>query len=426
MTSFIAKVRERRAEITAQIAALVAERDELDAVERVYVRLSGDGADIAGDEPADHFPNAGKMVAANNSPEASGTAREAPGGSAPSDGNADLSQPVEDQLRDGGPVAGSADLRAAQDGAQHAPHSHLQHDAGGRADTDTHNVSTGVTSGEKPAQNPVANVGEGADGTKLAASVDPASRETDDAGPQRLAASGFTEGAAGASPNTHRDEHDEPVREASAANSKAGKPAGGAGASPAAPRAATGARLIDKLTALHAEHPDWTAGQFHAAMPGTNYNSVSTMLTIVRKAASREPVQPVPEPEASEPAPEPERRPAVTAEPAAAYPADSEPETIPSFLPSRAPIAVRPSGSSSAVITKPMAHAPKGALFYLCDDEGRYLHGSCTGMTTDRTYAWQGSAEQLFNCRKKFPLARDLSERVVNNDMPAPINREVA
>jgi hypothetical protein len=73
-----------------------------------------------------------------------------------------------------------------------------------------------------------------------------------------------------------------------------------------------------------------------------------------------------------------------------------------------------------------MAHAPKGTLFYLCDDEGKYLHGSCTGMTTDRTYAWQGSAEQLFNCRKKFPLARDLSERVVSKDMPAPINREVA
>lgn len=348
MTSFIAKVRERRAEITAQIAALVAERDELDAVDRVYVRLSGDGADIAGDEPADQ--SAGNVDgSAGRSHSACYLSTESPA-SVPVDTN-----------------------------------SNLQHDAGDRADTDPHSL---VGSSNAP---------EGASDV----AADRARKPSVDPGA-------------------------EPVRQAGGNASASGKSAGGAGASPAAPRAATGARLIDKLTALHAEHPDWTAGQFHAAMPGTNYNSVSTMLTIVRKAASREPVQPVPEPEASEPAPEPERQPAVTAEPAAAHPADSEPETIPSFLPSRAPIAVRPSGSSSAVITKPMAHAPKGTLFYLCDDEGRYLHGSCTGMTTDRTYAWQGSAEQLFNCRKKFPLARDLSERVVSKDMPAPINREVA
>lgn len=397
MTSFIAKVRERRAEITAQIAALVAERDELDAVDRVYVRLSGDGADIAGDEPADHFPDAGKMVAADQSTgNVDGSAGRSHSGlelstespaSAPVDtnsqakvstGNGGSNAPL-----DSAPASGEASRLSGGSGTA-APNSNLQHDAGDRADTDPHSL---VGSSNSP---------EGASDV----AADRARKPSVDPGA-------------------------EPVRQAGGNASASGKSAGGAGASPAAPS------LRQRIEDLHKAHPEYTARQAIEALGCTRgsltgYASILGIKWTRERAAAAEPVEPDPEPEAPEPTPEPERPPAVTPEPAAAYPADSEPETIPSFLPSRAPIAVRPSGSSSAVITKPMAHAPKGTLFYLCDDEGRYLNGSCTGMTTDRTYAWQGSAEQLFNCRKKFPLARDLSERVVSKDMPAPINREVA
>lgn len=65
--------------------------------------------------------------------------------------------------------------------------------------------------------NPVANAGEGADGAIAAASVDPASRVTDDADRQQLAVAGFTGDAAVASPKTVRDTSDEPGREAPAA-----------------------------------------------------------------------------------------------------------------------------------------------------------------------------------------------------------------
>jgi hypothetical protein len=88
---------------------------------------------------------------------------------------------------------------------------------------------------------------------------------------------------------------------------------------------------------------------------------------------------------------------------------------------------VHPSGSGSAVISKPMARAPKGTRFILQDDAGLYLHYGCEHMTNQRAYAWEGSAEQLLNCRQKYPLARDLREVAVSNSAsPARINREVA
>lgn len=64
---------------------------------------------------------------------------------------------------------------------------------------------------------PVANVGEGANGAIAAASDDPASRETDDADRQQLAASGFTGDAAVASQAGQPDDAEEPVTEAPAA-----------------------------------------------------------------------------------------------------------------------------------------------------------------------------------------------------------------
>jgi hypothetical protein len=164
-------------------------------------------------------------------------------------------------------------------------------------------------------------------------------------------------------------------------------------ASPA-PRAVPGARLIDRLTALYAEHPDWTAGQFAKAMPDANHNSVSTTLTQVRKAARAEPVQARSPAPAPEPAPQPERPPTQA----------------------RAPIATVPSGSGSAVISKPMARAPRGTRFNLRNDAGLYLHNSCEAMTDNRKWAWEGSADQLLACRKRFPMATDLAEFVVEKE----------
>lgn len=375
MTSFIAKVRERRAEITAQIAALVAERDELDAVDRVYVRLSGDGADIAGDEPADHFPDAGKMVAANNSPEASGTAREAPGGSAPSDGIADLSQPVEDQLRDGGPVAGSADLRAAQDGAQHAPRSNLQHDAGDRADPDPHSL---VGSSNSP-EGAFEEVG----GFPVAAT------------PHNVEQPGDTKATREANPGTSSASSDVTAGETATFSHATGKSAGGAGASPAAPS------LRQRIEDLHKAHPEYTARQAIEALGCkqsslTDYSAMLGIKWTRERAAAAEPAQPDPEPEAPEPTPEPERPPSATPEPA----------------------------NDIASADRPMR--PSGRQYWLVNGAGEYLNRYCLGFTRDRREAWSGSAMQLVACRRKFEIARDLSDKPVEKEQAAPINREVA
>lgn len=86
------------------------------------------------------------------------------------------------------------------------------------------------------AQNPVANVGEGANGATAAASIDPASREVDGADHQQPAASGITGDAAAASPKPTWDDADEPGREASAASCST------SGASPQAFAEGEGAR----------------------------------------------------------------------------------------------------------------------------------------------------------------------------------------
>jgi len=54
------------------------------------------------------------------------------------------------------------------------------------------------------------------------------------------------------------------------------------------------------------------------------------------------------------------------------------------------------------------ASYPEGTLFYLRDDEGRYLHESGAGMAREKTYAWKGVEKQIAACRKAFVLARNL------------------
>jgi hypothetical protein len=65
--------------------------------------------------------------------------------------------------------------------------------------------------------------------------------------------------------------------------------------------------------------------------------------------------------------------------------------------------------SPGAIVTKPIVR-PKGARFWLRDDDGRYLHFSCMSMTKDRAYAWSGTEQQLVACRRKFSLAAELRE----------------
>ncbi|MEO9230896.1 MAG: hypothetical protein ABI216_18390 [Devosia sp.] len=156
---------------------------------------------------------------------------------------------------------------------------------------------------------------------------------------------------------------------------------------------------------LHAEHPEWCDDDFAAVlgvMPGyVRATAVRLGIRLAsrvsRKKAAAEPVQPVAPVSAPMPRVEPER-PQQTA---------------------RAPIAVRTSGSGSAVISRPMQRIPAGTRFNLRDDLGQWLHFGCEQMTTDRTYAWEGSADQLLACRKRFPLAADLAERVVEKEQRA-------
>lgn len=72
--------------------------------------------------------------------------------------------------------------------------------------------------------------------------------------------------------------------------------------------------IRQRLTALHAEHPDWTAGQYQRAMPGSNYNTISTTLTEVRREARKTTTSAHSPDPAPEPAPAVERPPTVKSE----------------------------------------------------------------------------------------------------------------
>ena len=51
--------------------------------------------------------------------------------------------------------------------------------------------------------------------------------------------------------------------------------------------------------------------------------------------------------------------------------------------------------------------------FRLTDGDGMYLHYSCLTMVKGIKDTWSGTEPQLNACRKAFPLARDLTERVI-------------
>lgn len=162
-----------------------------------------------------------------------------------------------------------------------------------------------------------------------------------------------------------------------------------------APAPSPAPTLKQLVAPLMREHPDWTARQI-ADHIGKPKNSVLSTMSVVRREAaqaSQEPVEPAPAPRA---------------------PAPRERLLGPRYVPP----ATVPVSKGSAVVTKPPMR-PRGARFYLRDDEGRYLHFSCAGMTADKAHAWIGDERQLAGCRKAFKIAVDLREQVVERE---PVN----
>jgi len=159
-----------------------------------------------------------------------------------------------------------------------------------------------------------------------------------------------------------------------------GKPGGDADTSSPAPlnRKTVRQRILD----LHAAHPDYTQAQAIAALgvsPGA-VRGYSSLLKIKWRSA-REPAGGVSAPDAPSPAPAPIRPPMASPAPA-----------------------------------RPM---PSGTLFRLTDGNGLYLHQSGTAMTPQVHYAWTGPADKLLAVRKKFAIARDLTEQVILKSMRA-------
>lgn len=156
--------------------------------------------------------------------------------------------------------------------------------------------------------------------------------------------------------------------------------------------------LAGRVIELHRQHRDWPATRIAAEL--------DCEPEYVRATASRkELILP------SERGYVQDRKPASAHPPAPAPEPIQTPERPPA--PIRPPVASIPSGTGSAIVTKPMQRAPKGTRFYLRDDAGLFLHYGCENMTSDKSYAWTGTADQLLACRQKYPLARDLSERPV-------------
>ena len=178
--------------------------------------------------------------------------------------------------------------------------------------------------------------------------------------------------------------------------------------------------LKDRVLAVLAEHPDWTARQIadHLGVAQSDVSQLSYAphhlpirkltaeeLTEARKSGGRtgglakagKAEEPPPAPT---PPPEPERPPA----PSVPAPrAVNDDEIIPPE-PNR-------------------IKRPKGTQFRLRDREtGLYLHQDLAQsvdelrLTPLRAYPWQGTADQLLAVRKKYPATRDLSEVVVEKE----------
>lgn len=74
--------------------------------------------------------------------------------------------------------------------------------------------------------------------------------------------------------------------------------------------------------------------------------------------------------------------------------------------------AAAPEPAPAVVPPAPVKHA-KGTKFRLRAANGKYLHMSCTTLTSDRSYAWSGTEDKLLAVRQRFEIARDLAEEVI-------------
>jgi hypothetical protein len=178
-------------------------------------------------------------------------------------------------------------------------------------------------------------------------------------------------------------------------NSSAPGKSGGEQSSPAPTRHRNKPTRTDRIRALHASNPGLTAREASVCLDIklTHLRELSRHagLSWTRAATGRP------------------RRDAAQS-PASVHPPAEAPERPPASI--RPPVAASPS-AGSAVVAKPMQRAPKGTRFYLRDDAGLFLHYGCENMTSDKSYAWIGTADQLLACRQKFAIARDLTERAV-------------
>lgn len=358
---YISAIRDRRAEITAQIAGLVAERDDLDAAERALLRLGfSDSAVPTKDNPrpmegaADSGEVSTDLAASNIAPVAMGEAD-----AVDLMASADLSQ-----IGDDGSLAepDAADQRAGEVGPE--------------------------TVGASPAQSSMSDEGQttgkpaGSEGSAAPTLADRL-RKLNAAHPeftvQQVARElGETFERVRNNSNAHKIRwSSEPVRSIG---------------------------LQDRVAELHMQHRDWTDADIAAAIGKSNgyVRATAQRLGLVLPSRKRPapvaetPVQASPEPEAPEAAPEPESPPAIAPEPA-------------------------------NDIAPAVHHArPSGRQFWLINGAGEYLNRYCQGFTRDRREAWTGNAMQLVACRRKFEIARDLSDKPVEKDLPVNVNREVA
>jgi hypothetical protein len=71
----------------------------------------------------------------------------------------------------------------------------------------------------------------------------------------------------------------------------------------------------------------------------------------------------------------------------------------------------------NVVMRKPRSPPRKATRFMLVNPlSGLYLHQSCELLTAQKHYAWSGRQDQLLEVRKRYPIARDLAERVVEEE----------
>jgi len=142
-------------------------------------------------------------------------------------------------------------------------------------------------------------------------------------------------------------------------------------------------RFSDKLRALLAEHPDYDTQQAAEALgvDTSQVTSTARMCCIEIKRVGTEKFRKLVQEGRSKPA--------------AAIPSP-EPETPP-----------------DEPYSPPVPRPKVGKLFWLTDGDGNYLHWSCLSLVAGKGDRWSGTAAQVEGCRRVYPLARDLKDRVV-------------